>query len=110
MTRLTAVLVAGILALAGCGGGDGEDSAEQQIREAVTAFYESEEGVCDSVTDDLLEEQFGSRQACERAARASEPTDDYEIGEISVEGENATAGSLVLKKEDGEWKVDGIQQ
>ena len=119
-----AALVAASLALTACGGEGSDGGDEEQIREVVTAFYESEEGVCDSITDDLLDEQFESREDCQRAAAASEPEQDYEIGEVEVDGDEATAqievpgppgkkaetGSLVLQKEDGEWKVDGIQQ
>lgn len=117
-------LIAVSLALPACGGDGSDGSDEEQIREVITAFYESAEGVCGSISDDLLKEQFDSREDCERAAAASEPERDYEIGEVSVDGDEATAdvevpgppgkeaetGTLVLQKEDGEWKVDGIQQ
>jgi len=118
--RLLALLASLALALSACGGDDdnGGSGDEDQIRDLVEVFYSNEEGVCDSVTDELIKSQFQSQDACEKAAEDAEPEEGYEVGEITVDGDTGTVeidvdgetGTLTLKKEDGEWKVHGIEQ
>ena len=113
--RLLAILAALALGLAACGGGEGD---EDQIRSVVETFYGNEDGVCGTISDKLLEEQFESREDCEEAAAGSEPQDDYEIERVSVDGDegevdvavDGQTGTLLVTQEDGEWKVDGIKQ
>ena len=114
--RSTAVvLCASALVAAGCGGDDDESDTsaapapapaettaappadpsveitEERIREIVSAVNENPETLCDpdNITAALLE-QIGGEEACLEAAGAQEPG-DFEIEEIAIEGQTATA-------------------
>lgn len=106
------LLAALALGLAACGGGD-----EDEIRELVAAFYANEEGVCDRITDNLLEQEFESREDCEAQAEDADPQEGWEIEDVSTEGDEGEVdvrvddqrGTLLVRREDGEWKIDGVR-
>ena len=113
----------GTLGIAGCGGGD---SDEDQINETIeTAFTSDDPELCDSITQDLLEEltsETGEEalQQCEEQVGETEPNESVEISEVNVEGDTATATfeavggdspghvEATLVKEDGDWKFDEV--
>lgn len=110
------LLTAGVAA---CGSGDGNgNDAEDEIRDLVETFYGNEEGVCDVISAKLLRDQFESKEACEKAAAGAEPEEGYEIEDVSVDGDEGEvsvkvddqSGTLLVTREDGDWKVDGIKQ
>ncbi|MEX2195537.1 MAG: FHA domain-containing protein [Thermoleophilaceae bacterium] len=109
-----AAIVVAVLLLAG-GGSDSND--EDDVRAAVTSFFEND---CGALTDDYREELFGDaegspEEACEDAADDAEES-DFDISDVSVDGDEAEAevevedqdATFELAREDGDWKVDGI--
>lgn len=114
-----------VLALAGCGGGDSNDAADQQAIESVASQYASTAAdgdfaaTCKLFTPDSLArieklKVFGSCQELMKAGLGSLPEGEIEkLGEISdlqVDGDTATAQSrgetIKFRKIDGEWKLD----
>ena len=116
---VVAAIVVAVLLLAG--GGDDDDgggdtaAAEEEIQQVLETFAESDD--CDELTDDAIEEFFGDaenpRQACDDAVS---PEEDYEIGDIEVDGEQANAelelagedAEAELINEDDEWLIDDL--
>ncbi len=118
--------------LAGCGGGnDDKEEAEQTVRDFVTATRERDaEAFCDElVTQEFLERAIGATgdkatESCKREFRSLEDLQVrlVRIVETRVNGETARVRAvllrqgqridqtLVLKKEDGDWKISGGAQ
>jgi ketosteroid isomerase-like protein len=129
--RKRAAIVATLVAVglgAGCGGGGGSD--EDQVREVVTAFVEAGKDrdaaeACSLLATDQVKsvEGLGSGGSCTTVlagifARAEDVDTDLEIQDVRVSGDRATvdatitsaggrpqAKSVLLVKEDGEWKI-----
>ncbi len=114
-------LVLGLAALAllvgACGG-----SPEDDVREVVTAADENiadgEKFCSDYLTEEFVTRSFGDIEACERAAKEEEPARGFEVGEVKVDGDRATAmtkdevtGDSVVElvKDDGEWRINNIR-
>lgn len=113
LTRVTAAL-----ALGACGGGDGGGGGggdEGEVREVVTQLINGDEAACDSVTDDFLESVDATVEECRESAGGDPPDPMPEIGEITVDGNEATAivtdqdrSTVELVERDGEWLVDRL--
>lgn len=127
MRVATATLLATVLGLVACGGGDTED-AEQTVRDFVTATKERDgQRFCEElVTREFLEQTFGSSGdeaagACRRQLESIQGLrlELVEIRRTEINGDSArvtvaleTQGrpqvqNLRLKKEDGDWKLSG---
>lgn len=129
--RRIASLVVGlaVAAAAGCGSSGGERD-EDRIRGVLNAFVEAgrEEDsrrACDLLAAEQIEavEEIGDGQSCAEVlggvlAAAGSRTTDVEIEEVRVDGERATVDAtlhaegsppridtILLVKEDGEWKL-----
>ena len=122
-----AIALAAALA-AGCGGGGVSD--EDQVRDVVTSFVQAGKDrdaaeACSLLAADQLKvvEQLGGGAGCEQVlggflAKANAVGTDLKIEDVRVEGDRATvdatvkaagsspkAESILLVKEDGEWKL-----
>ena len=114
-----------LIALAGCGGDEGESSAAGTDEEAITETIRGwlTEGGCERMTDKFLEAQTfidDPEQACETFEAGftapSYSADDVVVSEIEVQGDRATAtvgdantditSEYTLVREDGQWKID----
>lgn len=124
MTRTLSLIIAAVLATAGCGGGK---SDEEQVRETVAAFGQATaqkdyQRLCDQLlAPRLLETLTQIGLPCELALqRALEEVEDPRlvIGTITVEGDKARAevrtaaegqkpsrDVLELIRIDGRWKI-----
>jgi ketosteroid isomerase-like protein len=121
-----AIAVAAIIGV-GCGGGG---SDEDQVRDVVTSFVEAgknrdAEEACSLLASDQVKvvERLGHGADCEQVlggilAKAQVSGTDLKIEDVRVEGDRATvdatvkasgasprAESILLIKEDGEWKL-----
>jgi hypothetical protein len=130
MRRSTATpVIAAIAVLAllapGCGDDDGDD--EQEVREVVEEVFTSNDPeICGRLTQNLLD-QTSSQQGeealadCEEQVQEGEPPDSVEVGNVSAEGDEASAtfsisggdleggaGEVTLVREGDQWKVDAI--
>ena len=115
----------GTLGVTGCGGGGGSD--EDDVKDTITtAFTSDDPEVCDLITQSLTEELSGETgdkavETCREQATQGEPSDSVDFGEVSVDGDKASAdfdvsgGSSAghieaqLVNEDGDWKIDEIK-
>jgi hypothetical protein len=106
--------------LAACGGngGGGQSDDGAQIRALIDLGNARNPAVCDHVTDRWMQAVIGGdKAACEQQVAAS-PANAIQVEAISVSGDAATVTALVagnaaqlsLVKQDGEWKLDGIQR
>jgi hypothetical protein len=118
-----------VLALiAGCGGGDDAEEAEQTVRDFVTATRErDEEAFCDElVTREFLEQATGATgdkaaESCKREfssltgisvrlvrIQKTEVEDDTaRVTAVLLRQGQRIPQTLRLKKEDGDWKLAG---
>ena len=120
---MLALVTGALLELAGCGGDDGGDApqpqkpTEQSIRDVIAAFYANKAGVCDLLTDRLVEKQFVSSDECEKQAEAVRPERDYTIREMSIDGSKAHVelkadsgpSVLILEQAGGQWKIADVR-
>lgn len=115
-TSAALALATAALALGACGGDDGGGGGDEgEVREVVTQLINSDEAACDNVTDDFLESVDATEEECRESAGGDAPDPMPEIGEITVDGEEATAivtdedrSTVELVKRDGEWLVDRL--
>jgi hypothetical protein len=135
MGRACAYLLLAALALsaaAGCGGddggGSGDDAARSEITAALETFFTTVDPIqCEQVTQRGLE-RFAPAVAlakdpvaeCKKTLEPGSEAESIEVGDVSVDGEAATAtvtpvgGSFagtVVEVEfvnDGGWKLDGL--
>lgn len=124
-TPIAVLLLLAAMALASCGddGGDDEKEIADVIKRAVTTTdvkVECEE----TVTDDFVQRIYGDAAQCRKAERpepGEDEADDARVSKVKVDGDSATArvvfvggdtdgasGSLELRKEDGDWRVDDL--
>jgi len=117
--RLRAVVVlAAITALAGCGSGD-----QGEVRQAAKDFFTQASAGGPDACKLASKRYAGSADDCLKDAQAfGEEADKIEpvsaVNEIEIDGEKATArivsagtrlrGAMLLVKEDGAWRFDGI--
>jgi hypothetical protein len=127
---LLAALLALTVALAACGGDDGDSNGdEQEIIDAVTAAATSgDPAVCTQYQTQRFTEQTGGQgqtgeaavRQCERDA-ADAPAEEIEVSSVEIDGDSATAegeitGSffdgqtidVALVKEGDQWKLDEL--
>ena len=115
----------GTVGIAGCGGGGSSD--EDNVKDVVTtAFTSDDPEICDSLTQNLVEELSGETgdkavATCREQAQQGEPSDSVEFSDVSVNGDKADASFDVsggsgaghveaqLVKEDGDWKLDDVK-
>ena len=107
----------------GCGGDEDADDAEAALSTYVEALRDGDAAAaCDHVAAATIED-LGSVESCERVFTTgfelSEERDsqipDLEVGDVSVDGDTATATiesngadqEVTLVREDGEWKLEG---
>ena len=114
--------------LAGCGGGNDEEEAQQTIRDFVEAINKRD---ADTYCDDLITEKFRerstfakgdqARDSCKRQLRAIEglKLELVRIGRTKVDGDEATVNVVLrrsgqeitqrvtLEKDGGDWKIAG---
>jgi hypothetical protein len=121
--RALALLVAGGLVLAGCGGSGDEDA----VRDALTSYVEAVDrgdgkAACARMTESLqlvlLNASPKASDCPEALAQADRGADDrgeLSIDGIEVDGDTARASVAVgggagtrhlLRRQDGEWRVD----
>lgn len=115
--RSAAVVASICLALgaAACGGDDG-GSDEDQVRELAGQLLDNDPAVCDKATDKFLDRLGGSKKECEEGAEDSDKVDS-DVKEVKIDGNEATAsiegerdGTINFVKEDGDWKIDSIEE
>jgi predicted lipid-binding transport protein (Tim44 family) len=127
----TALAICLVAALAGCGGGNDEEDAEQTVRDFVTATRERDaDRFCDElVTREFLEQTIGATgdqasQTCKREFRALSGlrVELVRIVRTEVDEDTATVTARLrrqgqelrqefrLKKEDGDWKLAGAAE
>jgi hypothetical protein len=121
--RAAALLVAGALALAGCGGSGDEDAVRDALTEYVDAMADGDGATaCARMTEPLQEILLNSTPRASDCAEAVAQIDrgganrgDVSIDGVEVEGDTARASVAVggdagtrhsLRRVDGEWRVD----
>ena len=101
--------------LTACGGDDDED----QIRDVVQQFIDADQEVCGKLTDELLNEQFDGREACEEATQEEGAAFEAEIESVEIDGDRADvrlnpeegeSGTIGMVKEDGDWLIASIEE
>jgi hypothetical protein len=110
--------------LAACGGGDGGNtggggaSDESQVRAVIDLGNSKSPDICERLTDRWMKNVVGGDRAdCEEQVKNTEK-DAIQVKDVSVAGSKATVtaqiqgepGQLFLVEQDGEWKLDDIQQ
>lgn len=118
-----AALVAASLIAAGCGGSDAEESGSGSPEDTVKSFFAAADDgdgarACELMTADSVSalELGGGSCADVMSEDSGDLPDDFEVGDVSEDGDTATATvsgdgeelDVPLKKEDDEWKVDFI--
>ena len=117
--------------LAGCGGGDDADAAEQTVRDFVTAVNERD---ADAYCDDLITDEFREKSTfatgdeatttCKRQLRAVRGLriELVRIARTRVDGDTAAVTAVLrrsggelrqrfeLEKDGGDWKIAGGAQ
>jgi ABC-type glycerol-3-phosphate transport system substrate-binding protein len=118
---VTLALALASLGVAACGGGDGggsQASDADQIRALIDLGNSKNPAICGKLTDKWMQNVVGGDRAdCEQQVKQS-PSNAVQVENISVNGDAATVGAtvegnsaqLTLVKQDGEWKLDDIQQ
>jgi ketosteroid isomerase-like protein len=128
VARLAAPVCLLALLLAGCGGGDDKQNAEQTVRDFVTAVNTRDaDTYCDDlVTKDFLEKSTfatgdKASESCKREMKAITGLHIRLVRIVStkVDGDSATVTAVLgragqelkqelkLQKEDGDWKLAG---
>ena len=124
-----AALICLLALLAGCGGGDDKQEADQTVRDFVTALQKRDaDTFCDDlVTKDFLGEFSGATgdqatESCKRELNSLTSLDKVRLVKVEstkVSGDDATVTAVIerqdqrlkqvyrLKKEDGDWKLSG---
>jgi predicted PilT family ATPase len=124
-----AALICLLALLAGCGGGDDKQEAEQTVQDFVTALQERDaDTFCDDlVTKDFLGEFSGATgdratESCKRELNSLTSLEKVRLVKVEstkVSGDDATVTAVIerqgqrlkqvyrLKKEDGDWKLSG---
>jgi hypothetical protein len=113
-----AALLAALAATGGiaCGGGD---SDEDDVKKVVDDLAKSDPAVCAKLTDRFLKQNFGGERArCEKAAEDDKTEDEIEIESTEIDGDRATVnakvgreeGQIKFVKDDGDWKLDAVEQ
>ena len=124
-----AALICLLALLAGCGGGDDKQEAEQTVRDFVTALQKRDaDTFCDDlVTKDFLGEFSGATgdratESCKRELNSLTSLEKVRLVKVEstkVSGDDATVTAVIeregqrlkqvyrLKKEDGDWKLSG---
>ena len=124
-----AALICLLALLAGCGGGDDKQEAEQTVRYFVTALQKRDaDTFCDHlVTKDFLGEFSGATgdratESCKRELNSLTSLEKVRLVKVEstkVSGDDATVTAVIerqgqrlkqvyrLKKEDGDWKLSG---
>ena len=118
-TRFAALAAAACLTLglAACGGDDdGGGSDVDQVRELAQQVLDNDSAVCDSATDKFIDRVGGSKEDCEKTSEEGEKVDS-EVKGVEIDGDKASAtiegdrdATINFVKEDGDWKVDTIEQ
>ena len=114
--RLATLLVLAVpLGLAACGKSD-----EDKVRDVLDQVNSSDPAVCSKLSDELLKGQFnGDKKRCEDQAKRVTEKSLFTVEKVKVDGDEATGtvkanqggrSRVLLKKEDGEWKVQTIRQ
>ena len=127
MARVAPVICA-LALLAGCGGGDDKEEAQQTIRDFVEAINTRD---ADVYCDDLITEEFRekstfatgdeARNSCKRTLTAIEGLrlELVRFGRTTVDGDKATVNVVLrrsgqritqrvkLEKDGGDWKIAG---
>ena len=128
MARLAAPICVLALLLAGCGGGDDKQNAEQTVRDFVKAVNTRD---ADTYCDDLITKNFLEKSTFATGDKASESCKRemkaitglhirlVRIVSTKVDGDTATVTAVLgragqelkqelkLQKEDGDWKLAG---
>jgi hypothetical protein len=129
--RRAAAIIGLLAVVAGCGGGDDEQEAEETVRDFVTATRERDaDAFCDElVTREFLEQAIGATgdnasESCKREFRSLTGIRLRLVRIVRTEVEDDTASvtavlrrqgqelrqTLRLKKEDGDWKLAGAAE
>lgn len=111
--RLASLAALAAVALVGCGGGDEEQSPEQQAPAAVETFFngiadEDFETACGALASDLLAALGGGNCSAGLSAVAQGIEPNYEILDVRVSGTKA-AVDVELTNEAGETREDTVE-
>ena len=124
-TLILLVCAAALAAVAGCG-----ESDQEQAREIVQDYVDARnsgdfERVCELFSEDF-KEQLGVAENCadfiEEQTSGGDTDSEFQVVDVRVRDDRATADidvvregegpsriSLTLGKEDGDWKITGLQ-
>jgi hypothetical protein len=113
---LLAVLAA-MPGLVACGGGG--DGDEDEVKEVVEQLAKSDPAVCDKMSARFLKQNFeGDKEQCKQRAEQDKSDEKVEIEKTEIDGDRATVsakiarqeGRLKLVKDEGDWKLDDVEQ
>ncbi|WP_354700750.1 hypothetical protein DSM112329_01037 [Paraconexibacter sp. AEG42_29] len=115
---LLTLTIAGLAAVAGCGGSDSDKEKTEVEKVARAVLNGADKGSeCRLSTTRLVTAVWGSQSACLKASTGGTEA-DVTVSGTKVDGSDATAnitttidklkveGSLALKKVEGDWKLD----
>ena len=128
--KLATAACLALLALAGCGGGDDKDDAEQTVRDIADATSDSDgDKFCDLVTTQFLEQTTGAKgdkakDACQKQIDSLKNAElkVSKITKTEVKGDKATVTAELesqgrkrpqvfnLKKEDGKFRLTSARE
>ena len=125
MRLVLVAVIAALMALPACGGGDDQAQAKDAVRQFFTALHERDAAkLCDHLLskDFLKTTTLGTgdpKQECRRQFKDLK-TPGFKlvrVGKVTVNGDKATVGTVIerdaqpqpqvfrLKKEDGDWRL-----
>jgi Domain of unknown function (DUF4878) len=128
VARIVPIACCALVLLAGCGGGDDKEEAEQTVRDFVTATRERDaDAFCDElVTREFLEQATGATgdnaaESCKREFRSLTGLRVrlVRITKTEIDGDTARVTAILerqgqrieqtlrLAKQDGDWKLAG---
>jgi hypothetical protein len=111
---LSSLAVGVAFGLAACGGGS---SDSEDVKSLAKQVANSDEKVCDHVTDDFLKAVGGTKAKCRQSARQDTSKNRPKVGAVKIDGDKGTAvlsdgkskATLVFVKKDGDWQISSAR-